>query len=57
MIFLIHYSAINESDQQKTFFILIGFDKARITDLTCSDNSTQADNSRRGMVVHFEGAK
>ena len=29
---------------------------ARITDLTCSDQSIQADSSRRGMVVNFEGA-
>ena len=35
----------------------ISFDKARITDLTCSDNSIQADSSRRGMVVDFQGAK
>ena len=54
---LILHSPINESDQQETFFILICFNKARITDLTCSDNSTQTESSRRGMVVDFEGAK
>ena len=37
--------------------MLTCFDKARVTDLTCSFNSTQAGSSRRGIVVDFEGAK
>ena len=32
-------------------------DQARITDLTCSDNRTQADSSGRGMTIDFEGVK